>query len=97
MPKFKFKSARKNKLNFVTDKLETFESDIIGGIHVEIFSNKKLILEDCLGIIDYKSDYLKLKIKKGFLNILGNELLITTFENKIIIVTGYIVSIEFCV
>lgn len=97
MPIFKFKTARKNKFNFIKDRNEILDSQLLAGIHTEIFSNKKIIIEGCQSIVDYQNNYLKLKIKKGFLNILGNEFLITSFEEEKIVIKGNILSIEFCV
>ena len=97
MPIFKFKTARKNKFNFIKDRNEILDSQLLTGIHTEIFSNKKIIIEGCQSIVDYQNNYLKLKIKKGFLNILGNEFLITSFEEEKIVIKGNILSIEFCV
>ena len=37
------------------------------------------------------------KAKKGFLNIIGNNFLITEFDNEKIIIKGTIVSVEFCI
>lgn len=97
MPKFKFKSARKNKFNFTVDKEDVLSTQMIRGAHTEIFSNKKLIIEGCQGIVDYQNDYLKLKLKKGFLNIMGTDFLITSFEEEKIVVNGNIISVEFLV
>ncbi len=97
MPKFKFKSARKNKFNFTVDKEEVLNTNIIKGVHIEFFSNKKMIIEGCRGIIDYQSEYLKLKLKKGFINIIGTDFLISTFEEEKLIVNGNITSVEFLV
>ena len=97
MPIFKFKTARKNKFNFIKDRNEILDCQLLAGIHTEIFSNKKIIIEGCQSIVDYQNNYLKLKIKKGFLNILGNEFLITSFEEEKIVIKGNILSIEFCV
>ncbi len=96
LSKFKFKSS-KNKFNFTIDKDALLSSQLIKGANIEIFSNKKMIIEGCHGIVDYQNDYLKLKLKKGFINIFGKNFLITTFEEEKIVVNGDIVSIEFCV
>lgn len=97
MAKFKFKSSKKNKFNFFKDRDDLADGETYGSIHSEIFFNKKIIIEGCHSIVDYQNDYIKLKIKKGFLNILGNDFLITAFDNEKIIIKGNIVSIEFCV
>ncbi len=97
MPKFKFKSAKKHKFNFIIDRNEIFNSDITSGIHIEIFSNKNAIVEGCKSIIDYGENYIKLKIKKGFLTLSGSEFIISSFEEERINIKGNISSIEFCV
>lgn len=96
MKKFKFNTKRK-KINFFTDKEEIFSTDILKGAHLEIFSNKKIIAEGCHSIIDYQNDFLKLKLKKGFLCVFGSDFLITTFEDKKIIINGNIISLEFLI
>lgn len=97
MSKYKFKSSKKNKINLVAEYNEFISKDITDGVHTEIFSNKKLIIENCKGIIDYEENYIKLKIKKGFLVLCGTEFVITSFEEEKIIIKGNIVSIEFCI
>lgn len=96
MPKFKFKSARKNKFNFLKDSDSLLSDEIIGGVHTEIFSNKKIVIEGCKSIVDYQEKFIKLKFKKGFFNIFGTDFLITAFDNEKIIIKGNITSIEFC-
>lgn len=97
MPKFKFKSARKNKFNFIQENNEALHSEIIKGSHMEIFSNKRIIIEGCSNIIDYQEDYIKLKFKKSYLNIFGTCFIINYFDENKIDINGNIVSMEFCV
>lgn len=98
LPKFKFTTSKKNnKFNFITDKSEILNTEIINGTHIEIFSNEKIILEGCRGIIDYENNYIKLQLKKGHIIIIGTDFLISAFENERITVNGKIVSLEFCI
>lgn len=97
MQKFKFKSKKKHKLNIISDHTEIFSNDISGGVHIEIFSNKNAIIEGCKSIVDYRENYIKLKIKKGFLILSGTEFLISSFDEEKIIIKGNIFSLEYCV
>ncbi len=97
MPKFKFKSARKNKFNFIKDQDDLLNNEILNGVHTEVFSNKKIIIEGCKKIAEYQENYVKLKLKKGFFAIMGSDFLITVFDNEKVIIKGNIASIEFCV
>ncbi len=96
MSKFKFRSSKRNRFNFISEKNEIFNTEILSSVHTEIFSNKKIIIEGCKNIIDYKENYIKIKFKKGFFNIMGNDFVITDFNEDKIEIKGNILSIEFC-
>lgn len=97
MSKFKFTSTKKHKLNLTDDKNEIISSDISLGVHIEMFLNKNIIIEGCKSINDYRENYIKLKIKKGFIVISGTDFIIASFNNEVIIIKGNIITIEFCV
>ena len=98
LAKFKFKTNKnKKKFNFITDSDDFFNEEMTDSTHIEMFSNKKIILDGCKSIFDYQNDYIKLKLKKGYITVLGTDFLITDFENEKIIIKGKISSIEFCV
>ena len=97
MKKFKIKSLKNNKINFINDNYDLTNNKFIMESHTEIFSNKMVIIEECKSIVDYKDDYIKLKLKKGYVNFLGTEFKITFFEQQKIIIYGNISSVEFCV
>lgn len=96
MPKFKFKSKKKDKFNLIKDSNEILSKEFLNGAHIEIFSNKKLIIDGCYGIEDYQNNYIKLKIKKGYISLTGNDFLILSFENEKIDIKGNFFNIEFC-
>ncbi len=97
MAKFVFKTKKRNKFNFIFDKGELLDSNIITGTHLEMFSNKKVILDGCVNITDYNNDFVKLKLKKGYIILMGSNFVISAFENENIIINGNISSIEFSV
>lgn len=89
------KSGKKDKwkiLNCVDDALD---KNMIAGPHIEIFGNGEISIDGCMGVIEYKDTYLKLKLPKGNLLICGNGFDIAFFENRTITVKGKVSSIEF--
>ncbi len=95
--KFKFKSSKtvkKSLFNFIDE-----QPQIAGtvGTHIELFSNRQMVIEGCRGVCDYSSEYLKLKLIKGYAEISGNGLDIFLYEDSSITVNGEILNIEFCV
>ena len=95
MPKFKFKSARKNKINLIENKNEIIRNDIFGA-NCQIFSNRELVVDGCLNIFEYDESYIKLNLCKGTLSISGSMLNISSFEDDIITIKGTISTLEFC-
>lgn len=95
--KFKFKSSKKNKLNLIKDKNEFINYESINGAHIEFFSNKRVIVEGCYNIVDYQENYIKLKLKKGFISFTGSDFLISFFNEEKIDIKGNVMEIEFCV
>ncbi len=96
--KFKFKSAAKRKkiqlLGFADDIVDR---DMIKGAHIEMFSNKEIVIHGCVGVFEYNTDYIRLNLGKGTMVLCGNNFDIVLFEGDVITVKGNISSVEFCV
>lgn len=95
--KFKFKSNKKQKLYLLNDKNELLYNENIVGSHIELFSNKRAVIEGCKNIIEYQDNYVKLKIKKGFFILTGTNFFISVFDEEKIDIKGNILNIEFCI
>ena len=91
----------KNDIKFVPPKEKTKlrlsgTEMVSSGSRIEIFSNKELILEGCLGVMQFNDNYIKLSLKGGNLILYGQSFDISGFSGKTITVRGFIESIEFC-
>ncbi len=64
-------------------------------IHIEMFSNKRLVLDGDISVMEYTSDFICLKFKKGLLNIFGRALSINSVTHENILIIGHILSLEF--
>lgn len=94
--KFKFNSSHSVKLNLSGKAKEFFDTGILTGAHIELFSNRHIIVDGCFGIADYGDDYIKLSLEKGALILYGDNFDIISLEEKIINIKGKIISLEFC-
>ena len=88
----KFVSKKENKI-----KLLDKEDLLDGESRIEMYSNKQIVVDGCMGVLEFSDDFIKLKLKKGNAIIYGNGLNINGFEEKIITVSGSLQSIEFCI
>lgn len=87
--KIKIQKPKRHKQNII-------ETDLFSGIHLEVFSNRRINLDGVLSICDYNEAYIKLKIKEGYLTVTGKELEVLLFEGLQLTMLGYISSLEFC-
>lgn len=90
-------SKNKHKLNFFESPDEFFDSEIIKGAHIQLFFNRKIIVDGCQGVFEYSDDYIRLNLGKGTLILFGKDFDILSFEGKVITIKGCISSVEFCV
>lgn len=96
--KFKFKSEKpKEKWKiFGCADLKT-GTDLVSGAHLELFGNKEIIIEGCMGVLEYSDTYLKLKLPKGALLVCGCDFDIVCFAGTTITIRGKVSSLEFCI
>lgn len=91
------KSKRNEKWNITGKEIADSGTAMLKGPHTEIFGNSCINIDGCLGVVDYKDTYVKLKLCKGSLILCGKGFDIAFFENKRITVKGEISSLEFCI
>ena len=88
---------KKEKWNLFGADGAVFDTAILKGAHIELFSNREIILDGCYGVFEYREDYIKLNLGKGTLVLCGENFDISSFEAKVITIKGKISSVEFCV
>lgn len=81
-----------NKLN---NLISEYGMEEICGPNIQIFSNKKIIVEGCYGINEYNSDIVRINLPKGQFLIFGRNLEIKNMEDKTVTVCGVLSSFEF--
>lgn len=89
------KSAKKQGWSLLKHTDEILDSSMISGAHIEIFGNRKISIDGCMGVYEYRDTYLKLKLPKGVIILCGSGFDIIYFENRLITIKGNISSVEF--
>lgn len=95
--KFKFKSEKPREKWKIFGCGVDMSNASVKGAHLELFGNREIIIEGCMGVLEYSDTYLKLRLPKGSLTVCGSGFDIVTFEDTVITVRGNISSLEFCV
>lgn len=95
--KFKFKSEKPKEKWKIFSCGDEITAGVIKKPHLELFGNREIIIEGCMGVLEYSDTYLKLRLPKGALTVCGSGFDIVTFEGTAITVKGNMSSLEFCV
>lgn len=89
--------SESDKKNIVND---FYESEIpyftvTNHIHIEMFSNRHIVIDGNFSVLEYSDEIIMLKLKKGTLHMLGESLSISTVMEDKIVITGEIITISF--
>lgn len=87
--------TKKNKWNILNLSEEGADYDLFGSTHIEIYGNTRISIDGCLGVYEYRDTYLKLRMIKGALILVGSDFNIVYFENKVISIKGKVSAVEF--
>lgn len=76
-------------------KYEIQKESLFGGTHVEISGNTEVIVEGCLGVLEYGDRVISLNTAKLTVKISGADLSIVSFQNGQVVITGVIASVDY--
>lgn len=89
-------TKKKEKWNLFGDGEKLADAELLKCAGIQLFGNRRLVTEGCLGVYEYNENYLKLRLTKGALVVCGSGFDISAFENETITVNGKIDTLEFC-
>ncbi len=62
---------------------------------IEMLGNREIVVDGCKGIVEYEENLIKLSLGDVLLSLTGNSLVITSFDNNIVVINGQIGEISF--
>lgn len=87
---------KKQKQQLLTER-NTLGSSLLGQeSHLELCSNRELLVDGCKGIVEYNDTLIRLHIPEGQLKVSGRELQITCMSEDSLIVRGFLSGLEYC-
>ena len=97
MSKHRKKNKAKGKMKSrIVEGLALPKDLMLGASSLQIFGNSEIYIENYLGIIDYNSEYIRIKIKEGSVEIEGNCLCICYYSCEEMKISGYLHRISYC-
>ena len=91
----------KNKMGEVSGKslkipLGASSLSGIGGVHIELISNKEAIIDGIKGVIEYGETLVKLNIGRGTVEFWGSDMELLSLDESELCIRGRITKLEFC-
>ncbi len=93
--KLKIESIRKKEKWNLLARENRFEKQLLIGPRIELIANKQIVVEGCLGVLEYNENYLKLRLSSTALILQGENFDVVSFSDQSILVKGKINSLEF--
>ncbi len=69
----------------------------LSGPIIRICSNKEVSIDGCKGVIDYREEFIKLRIAGGSVTFSGSGLTMTAFTESSAVISGKLQNVEFSV
>jgi sporulation protein YqfC len=93
--KLKIESIRKKEKWNLLARENKLEKQLLIGPRIELVANKQIVVEGCLGVLEYNENYLKLRLSSTALILQGENFDVVSFSDQSILVKGKINSLEF--
>ncbi len=62
---------------------------------IEMLGNRELIIDGCKGVVEYDESTIKISLGNKVISVLGDNLVIQSFDSSVAIISGTIVEITF--
>lgn len=64
---------------------------------IEMTGNREIIIDGCKGVIEYTENNIRISLGESVMSISGDNLIIQSFDNDVVIINGQISDIDFTV
>lgn len=93
---FKFKNKFGQNFSSEVGKMERYlKTSIVNSVHIEMKSNREMVIEGCKQIDEYDENVVKLKTPKMDISVFGRNIEIQCLNSDSLIISGIICSVEF--
>lgn len=83
-------------IDSINENVDLPSGVLLGETHIELNSNKEIIVDGRCSVIEYGDTQIRLNTKSGVLRITGLHLSIVTMSRSCVEIKGKISSVDFC-
>ncbi|MGN1041237.1 MAG: YabP/YqfC family sporulation protein [Acutalibacteraceae bacterium] len=93
---FKFKNKFGQNFSSEVSKADRYlKTSIVNSVHIEMKSNREMVIEGCKQIDEYDENVVKVKTPKMDISVFGRNIEIQCLNSDSLIISGVICSVEF--
>lgn len=82
-------------LSEINDRIELPSGILSGGVHIELNSNREMLIDGKCSIMEYTDETVILNTQNGILKIAGAHLDILSMSRTSAVISGKIISLQF--
>lgn len=75
--------------------LEIPQVIIENAVHIELSGNREMIMEGCMGIIEYDEDFIKISAGRYAVKITGRDIMIKNLTRDSAVISGFFLQLEY--
>ncbi len=91
----KGKSKKPKKVSSIINFNKSPLGSMLSPFHIEMKSNREVVIEGCKSIEEYDENMIKIKVKKMVISFFGRDLEIKCLNFDSLVIEGFVTSIEF--
>lgn len=93
---FKFKNKFGQNFSSEVSKVDRYlKTSIVNSVHIEMKSNREMVIEGCKQIDEYDENVVKVKTPKMDISVFGRNIEIQCLNSDSLIISGVICYVEF--
>lgn len=79
----------------ISDALELLPGTLSSACSIQMSSNREILIDGCRGLLEYGDERIRVNVGNGVVQLVGRGLEIKSLSCKSVVISGYILSIEF--
>ena len=79
----------------ISDALELLPGTHSTSCAIQMSSNREILIDGCRGLLEYGDEKIRVNIGNGVVQLVGRNLEIKSLSCKSVVISGYILSVEF--
>ena len=79
----------------LSSAFEIMPGTLSSGCAIQMSSNREVLIDGCRGLLEYGDEKIRVNVGNGVVQLVGRGLEIESLSYKAVVISGYILSVEF--